>query len=150
MSKSSMNALNLTSSVLTIIGAFYYVPKVFDQIESIRRSRDDVLSLMSELSELQSIIQEIESHHQNADFSGLSAANTILPKALERARAKVEELYNLITEQVVSSSGLNDFDFSRIQWIKYRGKIGAFRTEIHTARLDLCMLMQDLILLVMP
>ncbi|KAI9784656.1 MAG: hypothetical protein M1835_003537 [Candelina submexicana] len=129
-----MDPLSITASVIAVGTLTVKVGKGLDKLRSLREADDLLLALMNEVTTLRDIAGRIEAIlHQHRE--SLSAEQLACSEQLERllaaAKAKLEELDNIIHYQLLRAADkIGNEKLSRAAWFRHRSHVQRLQQEL--------------------
>ncbi|KAI9873434.1 MAG: hypothetical protein M1830_000415 [Pleopsidium flavum] len=134
-----MDPLSVTASVLTVVGAAGAVLKSLKKLSSFRRAPEEVHALIDEVSDLQTVLRDIETFLQERRENDRSLHRVLgLSVLLERAKDKLLELDSIIHYRLInhqhSDSG---FEVARTKWVGEKTAVASIQQALRDIRLNL-------------
>ncbi|KAI9881095.1 MAG: hypothetical protein M1830_008253 [Pleopsidium flavum] len=134
-----MDPLSVTASVLTVVGAAGAVLKSLKKLSSFRRAPEEVHELIDEVSDLQTVLRDIETFLQERRENDRSLHRVLgLSVLLERAKDKLLELDSIIHYRLInhqhSDSG---FEVARSKWVGEKTAVASIQQALRDIRLNL-------------
>ena len=133
------DGLSLVASIIAVIGAAEGVMRTFSRIKSIGHAPDELLALMNEVSDLQIILDDVQSYIRNSQRPQMSQKHLQhLSLFIDRAKVKLLELDELIYYRVLKPEGsLKNIKLSKKEWLKAVETIDRFRKALRDIRLNI-------------
>ena len=132
--------LSITASFITVISAVEGISKTFAMIRNVRHAPSEVLALINELSDLRSILEDIERYiirDTNRLLLPPEQMQTI-STLVDKSKDYLLELDQVIQYRLVKVNSTSaELRVSRLKWIAAKQTIGRLRLGLRDIRLNL-------------
>lgn len=131
----------MTASIVTLLGVVEALGIGLHKVISLKDVPAILLALNNEISELHILFHELDSvlhEHgrlKDARWVKLSTEPGLasLPRSLEHAKAKLQDLQDLLQNRIIDSKG----NLDRIAWLREGKRVRKLQEELRAARLNI-------------
>ena len=133
-----MDPLGLTASILAVLTAAGTVSNGLKKLRSLKHASDEFLVLMTEVSDLQIVLEEVNDAIRAQGEHG-ERLSTNLAKLLLRAKITLVKLNKIIQKRLTraQTTSLNELKVARLAWIMKRPAVKALQEELQGIKLNL-------------
>ncbi|MCJ1402645.1 hypothetical protein MMC11_005865 [Xylographa trunciseda] len=133
-----MDPLSLTASILAVLTAAGTVASGLKKLQSLKHASDDFLALMTEVSDLQLVLESVNDAIRAQGESGRHLS-TSLAKLLLRAKTTLIKLNKIIQKRLTKTqtTSQNELKVARLAWIIKRSAVRILQEELRDIRLNL-------------
>lgn len=136
-----MDPLSVIASIVTILGITHPIAHALRRILSSTSSKSDVIALINDISDLETILRQIDETCLQAPSQRppwLSLTSGDIPSLLERAQVRLLQLERLLREVLIcDTSSKSCAKVNRFRWLKREAQFQRIHKDINGIRSNL-------------